>query len=139
MRDMVMLLLAFVATTLALCCFALPPILLRVRKYPSKASTVGRAWLMGLAIFASVGFATACTAKQVQDAKNIGRRVNDIARELCEATMGADAEKQGFSVRELCLLPHVLGPFLQAPRLAAVNAKAGAAVAAPDGCSSGVP
>lgn len=83
---------------------------------------------VAIVLLLALPLVASCTAKQVADVKNVARRVNDIARELCEATMGADAEAQGISVRDLCLLPHVIAPFLQAPRLAAANAKAGAQV-----------
>lgn len=60
------------------------------------------------------------------DAKPVLRDVNDIARELCEATLSADAERMGVTVADLCILPHVIAPFLQAPDAARMAASRGA-------------
>jgi hypothetical protein len=59
------------------------------------------------------------------DVKPIARTVNDIARELCEATMGAEAERQGISVADLCAIPYIVAPFLEAQREALAAAKLG--------------
>jgi hypothetical protein len=61
----------------------------------------------------------------LRDIKPVARDVNNIARELCEASMGAEAERQGLPVRELCAVSYVIAPFLEAQHLAAANAKLG--------------
>jgi hypothetical protein len=61
----------------------------------------------------------------LRDIKPIARDVNNIARELCEATMGVEAERQGLPIRELCAISYVIAPFLEAQHLASANAKLG--------------
>jgi cytochrome b len=59
------------------------------------------------------------------DVKPVARDVNNIARELCEASMGAEAERQGLPIREFCAISFIIAPFLEAQHLAAANAKLG--------------
>lgn len=54
------------------------------------------------------------------------RTVNDIARDYCEEILGRDPELQGLDVEDLCLLPNVIGPFLEAPAAARLAARAAA-------------
>lgn len=46
------------------------------------------------------------------------RTANDVARELCEIMLLEDAQRDGLNVRDICLLPHVLEPFLSAHKTA---------------------
>lgn len=59
------------------------------------------------------------------EAKPVVRTVNDFAQDFCEATMVGEAERQGISVRDLCLIPFILEPFLQAPAQATAAAHQG--------------
>ncbi len=56
--------------------------------------------------------------------KPVARTLNDIAREYCERSMAEEAERQGISPRDLCILPWVFAPFLEAPRAALDAARA---------------
>lgn len=66
-----------------------------------------------------------CTPGELQDAKDVTRDVNNIARMLCEATMGSEAQRQGIGVKELCAISYIIAPFLEAPNLASANAVLG--------------
>jgi hypothetical protein len=79
--------------------------------------------------------AASCTPGELEDAKDVTRDVNNIARMLCEATMGSEAERQGISLRELCMLPYVIAPFLEAPNLASANAVLGRELDATPRCT----
>jgi hypothetical protein len=59
------------------------------------------------------------------DVKPVARDVNNIARDLCEATMGSEAQRQGIGVKELCAISYIIAPFLEAPHLASANAVLG--------------
>lgn len=65
------------------------------------------------------------------DVKPVARDVNNIARDLCEATMGSEAQRQGIGVKELCAISYIIAPFLEAPHLASANAVLGRELEAP--------
>ena len=75
------------------------------------AAEVARRTFLGLALVALP------SALTLQACAHI-RAANDIAKELCEATMGAEAARTGITVEELCILPHVISPFLAASKMA---------------------
>lgn len=67
-------------------------------------------------------------------AKPFAKILNDAAIEFCEATMGAEAERQGMSVQDLCVIPYVLEPILRAHQGALDAAKAGGPL--PERCAT---
>ena len=104
------------------------------KRPPGPPSVASILWVV-IGIAPLILWLTACTPRQVADVKNVARRVNDVATELCRLTMGAEAAREGISVADLCAVTWVIAPFLQAPREALAAARLGGPLPAREDCA----